>query len=96
MTDRTLLLGTNRRPLLLVVAVGLLLMLISTLSYVVTNPGLVAHTSTPQGTATRDAGMPEGMGSGMESAAQEGVMKLMQRLQQNPSDMEALTGLTEH
>lgn len=101
MTDKTLSFAKNRRRLLLTVSVGLLLMLFSALSYFTTNPELVIHTGSPNGsssTATRDSGMPAGAGSmsGMDSAAQEGIMKLMQRLQQNPSDMEALGGLTEH
>lgn len=102
MTDTKLSFAKNQRRLLLTVSVGLLLILFSALSYFSTSPGLVIHTGTPGGSsssaAARDSGMPATAGSmnGMDSAAQEGIMKLMQRLQQNPSDMEALSGLTEH
>lgn len=34
--------------------------------------------------------------AGMDEATQQGVMALMQKLQKNPTDLEALVGLTEH
>lgn len=48
MTDQTF--GKNRRSILLLITAGLVLMLVSTLSYFSANPGLVSHTT------TRDAG----------------------------------------
>ena len=44
MTDQTF--GKNRRSILLLITAGLVLMLVSTLSYFSDNPGLVSHTTT--------------------------------------------------
>ena len=44
MTDQTF--GKNRRSILLLITAGLVLMLVSTLSYFSANPGLVSHTTT--------------------------------------------------
>ena len=44
MTDQTV--GKNRRSILLLITAGLVLMLVSTLSYFSANPGLVSHTTT--------------------------------------------------
>ena len=70
-------------------------MLVSTLSYFSANPGLVSHTTTgTQAAAPSGQQMPTS--AGMDEATQQGVMALMQKLQKNPTDLEALVGLTEH
>ena len=69
-------------------------MLVSTLSYFSANPGLVSHTTTgTQAAAPSGQQMP--ISAGMDEA-QQGVMALMQKLQKNSTDLEALVGLTEH
>ena len=93
MTDQTF--GKNRRSILLLITAGLVLMLVSTLSYFSANPGLVSHTTTgTQAAAPSGQQMPTS--AGMDEATQQGVMALMQKLQKNPTDLEALVGLTEH
>ena len=97
MTDQTF--AKNRRLILLLALAGLVVMFISTASYFASNPGLVAHTTTGS-QATPASGQPQQAPAqaapGMDEAAQQGVMLLMQKLQKNPTDIEALTGLTEH
>ena len=91
MTDQTF--GKNRRSILLLITAGLVLMLVSTLSYFSANPGLVSHTTTgTQAAAPSGQQMPTS--AGMDEATQQGVMALMQKLQKNPTDLEALVGLT--
>lgn len=93
MTDQTF--GKNRRSILLLITAGLVLMLASTLSYFSDNPGLVSHTTTgTQAAAPSGQQMPTS--AGMDEATQQGIMALMQKLQKNPTDLEALIGLTEH
>ena len=93
MTDQTF--GKNLRSILLLITAGLVLMLVSTLSYFSANPGLVSHTTTgTQAAAPSGQQMPTS--AGMDEATQQGVMALMQKLQKNPTDLEALVGLTEH
>ena len=93
MTEQTF--GKNRRSILLLITAGLVLMLVSTLSYFSANPGLVSHTTTgTQAAAPSGQQMPTS--AGMDEATQQGVMALMQKLQKNPTDLEALVGLTEH
>ena len=93
MTDQTF--GKNRRSILLLITAGLVLMLASTLSYFSDNPGLVSHTTTgTQAAAPSGQQMPTS--AGMDEATQQGIMALMQKLQQNPTDLEALIGLAEH
>ena len=52
------------------------------------------------GSATPQAAAPSGQqmptSAGMDEATQQGIMALMQKLQKNPTDLEALVGLTEH
>ena len=95
MTDQTL--GKSPRSILLLLAAGLALMLVSTLSYLSSNPSLVAHTgagsAAPQ---SAPAGQQMPTSAGMDDATQQRIMALMQKLQQNPTDLEALTGLAEH
>ena len=87
MTDQTF--GKNRRSILLLITAGLVLMLVSTLSYFSANPGLVSHTTTgTQAAAPSGQQMPTS--AGMDEATQQGVMALMQKLQKNPTDLEAL------
>ena len=81
MTDQTF--GKNRRSILLLITAGLVLMLVSTLSYFSANPGLVSHTTT-------------GTQAAAPSGQQMPTSALMQKLQKNPTDLEALVGLTEH
>ena len=86
MTDQTF--GKNRRSILLLITAGLVLMLASTLSYFSDNPGLVSHTTTgTQAAAPSGQQMPTS--AGMDEATQQGIMALMQKLQKNPTDLEA-------
>ena len=94
MTDQTF--GKNRRSILLLIAAGLVLMLASTLSYFSANPGLVSHTTTGSQAAAPSGQQQMPSSAGMDEATQQGVMALMQKLQKNPTDLEALIGLTEH
>lgn len=91
---------SGRKPLLAAIGLGLLLMLGSAASYVSENPSLIRHQSRPAGGETSAAAGPSasaGQNAAMpDAAAQDGVMRLMQRLQQNPQDQEALISLTEH
>ena len=92
MTETTL--RKNRRLILLSLLAGLGLIFIATLSYFTANPGLVMHAAS-NAPASEPANAPQGMG-GMDEATQQGVMALMQKLQQNPTDVDALVGLAEH
>lgn len=95
MTDQTL--GKSRRSILLLLAAGLVLMLASTLSYFASNPSLIAHTGGGAPAAeSAPAAQQTPTSAGMDEATQQGIMALMQKLQQNPTDLEALTGLAEH
>lgn len=94
MTDQTF--GKNRRSILLLITAGLAIMLASTLSYFSANPGLVSHTTTGTQAAAPSSGQQMPSAAGMDEATQQGVMTLMQKLQKNPTDLEALVGLTEH
>lgn len=94
MTDQTF--GKNRRSILLLITAGLVLMLVSTLSYFSANPGLVSHHTTTGTQAAAPSGQQMPTSAGMDEATQQGVMALMQKLQKNPTDLEALVGLTEH
>lgn len=96
MTDQTP--GKSRRSILLLLAAGLVLMLASTLSYLASNPSLIAHTGAGVAPAPESAPASQQAPSsaGMDEATQQGIMALMQKLQQNPTDLEALTGLAEH
>lgn len=94
MTDKTF--TSNRRAVLIVVAVAILVLLGSTLSYFAENPSLVSHNTV--GSAAPSASPANGTPSaeGMNEATQQHIMALMQKLQQNPTDLEALIGLAEH
>ena len=94
MTDKTF--TSNRRAVLIVVAVAILVLLASTLSYFAENPSLVSHNTV--GSAAPSASPANGTPSaeGMNEATQQHIMALMQKLQQNPTDLEALIGLAEH
>lgn len=62
MTDQTF--GKNRRSILLLITAGLVLMLVSTLSYFSANPGLVSHTTTgTQAAAPSGQQMPTSAGA---------------------------------
>ena len=81
MTDQTF--GKNRRSILLLITAGLVLMLVSTLSYFSANPGLVSHTTTgTQAAAPSGQQMPTS--AGMDEATQQGVMALMQKTPEKP------------
>ena len=68
MTDQTF--GKNRRSILLLITAGLVLMLVSTLSYFSANPGLVSHTTTgTQAAAPSGQQMPTS--AGMDEATQQ-------------------------
>lgn len=68
MTDQTF--GKNRRSILLLITAGLVLMLVSTLSYFSANPGLVSHTTTgTQAAAPSGQQMPTSAGHGRSHAA---------------------------
>ena len=77
---------SNRRPMLIVLSIGLLLMLGAGLSYFTTNPGLVQHTNS--GPAQRS--------EPVANAPSDGVLALMQALEKNPNDLPALLGLVQH
>lgn len=67
MTDQTF--GKNRRSILLLITAGLVLMLVSTLSYFSANPGLVSHTTTgTQAAAPSGQQMPTSAGHGRSHA----------------------------
>ncbi len=94
MTDLTF--RKNSRFILLVLGAGLAIMLVSTLSHFSANPDLVSH-STTGSQAAAPANQPTSPGAtGMDEATQQGIMTLMQKIQKNPTDIEALIGLAEH
>lgn len=91
-----MLLQKRGRPLLGFLALGLVFLLGAALSYFNDHPGLVVHTSLQQAS---DSGVGTSDGGGMIASGepiQQGVMNLMKKLQENPSDHEALIGLAEH
>lgn len=67
MTDQTF--GKNRRSILLLITAGLVLMLVSTLSYFSANPGLVSHTTTGRRPPRRQAADAHKRGYGRSHAA---------------------------
>lgn len=102
----------GRRCLLGIVLAGLALMFVSAATYLADHPSLTVHSpqaeqavsSAPAGPASAEAGgsiPPSGMGgagtggAGMASMP-DGVVAFMRRLQQNPTDQEALLSLAEH
>lgn len=89
-----ILLQKRGRPLLGFLALGLVFLLGAALSYFNDHPGLVVHTSLQQASGS-DMGTSGGAGTSPEPI-QQGVMNLMKKLQENPSDHEALIGLAEH
>ncbi len=93
MTDKTF--TSSRRAILIVVAVAILVLLASTLSYFAENPSLVSHNTVGSAAPSESpSGTPSA--EGMNEATQQHIMALMQKLQQNPTDLEALIGLAEH
>lgn len=94
---------TSRVPLGIVLA-GLALMFFSAAGYLADHPSLTVHTSGQEAAAPAEAGAPAtaappaGMASsGMPGAGMpDGVIEFMRRLQQNPTDQEALLSLAEH
>lgn len=98
----------GRRCLLGIVLAGLALMFVSAARYLVEHPSLTVHSQAaereaaeaPASAGTTPAGgaatPPAGMtGAGMASMP-DGVVAFMRRLQQNPTDQEALLSLAEH
>lgn len=94
MTDLTF--RKNSRFILLALGAGLVIMLVSTLSHFSANPDLVSHSTTGSQTAAPAGQTPAPGATGMDEATQQGIMTLMQKIQKNPTDIEALVGLTEH
>ena len=93
MTDKTF--TSSRRAILIVVAVAILVLLASTLSYFAENPSLVSHNTVGSAAPSESpSGTPSA--EGMTEATQQHIMALMQKLQQNPTDLEALIVLAEH
>lgn len=91
-----MLLQKRGRPLLGLLTLGLLFLLGAALSYFNAHPSLVVHTSFQQASGSEPGTSPgEGMAMSGDSM-QQGVMNLMKKLQENPSDHEALLGLAEH
>lgn len=100
----------GRRCLLGIVLAGLALMFVSAATYLADHPSLTVHSQqaeqaaspAPAGPASAEAGgPPAGMGgAGMTGAGMgsmpDGVVAFMRRLQQNPTDQEALLSLAEH
>lgn len=83
----------SARPVLLFMGLGLLIMLWAATDYFRTRPGLTV----PAPAARTQAAQTSQPASATEQgAAQDGVMKLMQALQQNPNDLSALTTLAQH
>lgn len=80
-TDQTF--GKNRRSILLLITAGLVLMLVSTLSYFSANPGLVSHTTTGRRPPRRQ-GSRCPQAPGMDEATQQGVMALMPETPEKP------------
>lgn len=94
MTDQTF--GKNRRSILLLITAGLVLMLVSTLSYFSANPGLVSIRPPGRRPPRRQGSRcPQAPGHGRSHAAGRHGPDA-QKLQKNPTDLEALVGLTEH
>lgn len=93
-------LGANARSLRVVgwsMAAGLVLMLGAAFIYMAEHPGLVVHTQPGSGmAASAESGdRPTGTTAGPE-AQNAALMSLMERLQKNPQDMEALLSLAGH
>ncbi len=80
--------GKTRHAILLLMGSGLGLILAAALSYFVENPQMVQHTLSARASSQQEAA-PQG-------TVPDGVMELMQRLQGNPNDMDALTALAQH
>lgn len=79
--------SNSNRPMLLLLAAGLVLMLGAGLNHFMANPDLVQHS---QGNTSASA---------PATPAQEipdGVMKLMQTLKSDPQNLDALLGLVQH
>lgn len=82
------------------VMLGLVAMVGSALVYFASHPDLILHQSPPQ--ASMAAGMTgvddgaAGMPQGMDQAQMNGLMALMQRLEKDPNDLEALSNLAGH
>ncbi len=98
----------GRHGLLVMLLGGLLLMLFSALAYFTAHPSLTKY-STPhehvmQDETSQTAAMTIGKtspsspeeGAPRHTASQDGVIKLMQQLQQNPADEKTLLELAEH
>lgn len=85
-------LDSRHRPLLVLVLIGLLLMFGSAGKYWLEHPSLVMHR--PQAEAEKTVPNNSAM-SGM-SGISENMVKLMQRLQENPADKDALLNLAEY
>lgn len=93
MSDHTS--GRGRQSLLAMLLGGLLLMLFSALSYFTAHPSLTVHSDMPHEHAMQGEAAPK-KADPQHTAMQDGLIKLMQRLQQNPADEETLIGLAEH
>lgn len=97
------------KPVLLVLAVGLVGMLLATAVWRLTHPSLTVQNQRSHGEMQAPAGMAEGMPAGsMPPAGADGAApgmggmagmgelgKLMQRVAADPKDVEALTGIAE-
>ena len=86
---------TKQRPLLALLGLGLALMLGAVLSYMSTRPALTVPSPqpAPPTAATQPAGTMPGT---PEQGQPDGVARLMQQLQTNPKDVEALINLASH
>lgn len=80
----------SARRVLLFMGLGLLAMLWAATDYFRTHPGLTVPAPVAKSQPAQMSSAPE------QGAAQDGVMKLMQALQQNPNDLSALTTLAQH
>ena len=78
----------SSRPILAVMGLGLVVMLWAATDYFRIRPGLTVQPPVPAA-ATQTAMKPN-------EAMPDGVMRLMQALQQNPNDLEALKSLAQH
>lgn len=90
---------TKQRPLLTLLGLGLALMLGAVLSYMSARPALTVPSPqpAPPSASAQPAGtMPGTMPGSPEQGQPEGVTLLMQQLQANPKDMDALLNLAGH
>lgn len=83
----------GRRLVACAMGVGLVLMLGSAMSYLVEHPGLIVHQQQGGAAGSAPQGMPGAPTADSQNAA---LMALMERLQKNPQDTEALLNLAGH